>query len=272
MARMYSTAAKIRELSFFTRLSKDFRSDLYWWYTFIGSWNGLSIFRNINSDISANFCIQTDASGSWGCGACWGHHWFQWPWPKEWEPVGIMGKELVPIVMSCAVWGPQFAGRTTLFQCDNLGLVVAITKGSSKDKIIMHLLRSLWILLKHSIYTLSQNTSPVQITAELICCPEIVSLSFSTLIHRQHHCQLHYHYLSYASCLHRGQTGHQVPSDNASQILSQWYLPSHQKHLLICPAELLKVLLYNPMHPHSNTRIHTSVVCHTSCHFRIITY
>ena len=57
VARMYSTAAKLRELTFFTRLNKDFRSDLYWWYTFIGSWNGLSIFRNINSDISANFCI-----------------------------------------------------------------------------------------------------------------------------------------------------------------------------------------------------------------------
>ena len=149
--------------------------------------------------------------------------------------------------------GPQFAGCTTLFQCDNLGLVAAITKSSSKDKSLMHLLRSLWFLLQHLIYTLSQNTSPVQIMTELICYPEIVSLSFYALIHRQHHCQLHYHYLSSASCLHKGQTGHRVPLDNASQILSQWYLPSHQKHLLICPAELPKVLFYNPMHPHSNT-------------------
>ena len=58
-----------------------------------------------------------------------------------------MVKELVPIIISCAVWGPQFAGRTTLFQCDNLGLVAAITKSSSKDKIVMHLHRSLWFFV-----------------------------------------------------------------------------------------------------------------------------
>ena len=31
-----------------------------------------------------------------------------------------------------------------LFQCDNLSLVDAIHKGSSKDKVVMHLLRCLW--------------------------------------------------------------------------------------------------------------------------------
>ena len=55
-----------------------------------------------------------------------------------------MIKELVPIVLSCAVWGPYFARCTALLQCDNLCLVAAISKGSSKDKTVMHLLRSLW--------------------------------------------------------------------------------------------------------------------------------
>ena len=144
VARMYQTAAKLRELSFFTRLNKDFRSDLCWWYTFISSWNGLSILRKVSPITPADNYIQTDASGTWGCGACWGQYWFQWQWPKKWQPVGIMAKELVPIVMSCAVWGPHLARSTTLFQCDNLSLVAAITKGSSKDQTVMHLLRSLW--------------------------------------------------------------------------------------------------------------------------------
>ena len=56
---------------------------------------------------------------------------------------GNNGKGVSTIVLSCAVWGPYFARRTTLFQRDNLGLVAAITKGSSKDKTVMHLLRSL---------------------------------------------------------------------------------------------------------------------------------
>ena len=61
VARMYQTAARLRELSFFTRLNKDFRSDLCWWYTFICSWNGLSILRNIAPETPSNFYIQTDA-------------------------------------------------------------------------------------------------------------------------------------------------------------------------------------------------------------------
>ena len=41
--------------------------------------------------------------------------------------------------------GPYFARCTTLFRCDDLDLAAAITKGSSKDKTVMHLLRSLWL-------------------------------------------------------------------------------------------------------------------------------
>ena len=74
---------KVERIDIFTRLNQDFLSDLFWWYTFIGDWNGLSILRNANTDAPADFCIQTDASGSLGCGACRDHHWFQWLWSKE---------------------------------------------------------------------------------------------------------------------------------------------------------------------------------------------
>lgn len=53
-------------------------------------------------------------------GACWEQHWLQWSWTREWEPVGIVTKELVPIIMSCAVWGhillvvPSCSSATTL--------------------------------------------------------------------------------------------------------------------------------------------------------------
>ena len=53
---------------------------------------------------------------------------FQWSWSKQWEPVGIMARELVPIVLSCAVWGPYFARCITMFQCDNPGLIAVIKR------------------------------------------------------------------------------------------------------------------------------------------------
>ena len=58
-----------------------------------------------------------------------------------------MAKELVPIILSCCVWGPYFARRSILCQCDNYSLVVAINKGSSKDPLVMHLLRCLWFFV-----------------------------------------------------------------------------------------------------------------------------
>jgi len=58
-----------------------------------------------------------------------------------------MAKELVPITLSCAVWGTKLSRAKVLFQCDNLGLVAAISKGSSRDKDVMHLLRCMWFLV-----------------------------------------------------------------------------------------------------------------------------
>ena len=45
VAQMYQSAAKLKKLKYFTRLTQSFRSDLYWWHTFIVNWNGLCIWR-----------------------------------------------------------------------------------------------------------------------------------------------------------------------------------------------------------------------------------
>ena len=142
-ARMYATAAKVKELHYYTRLNKEFRSDLAWWHAFVQHWNGLSILHTPSLSPS-QLTIQTDASGSWGCGAVFNHLWLQWQWSDTWAPRDIMAKELVPVVLSCAVWGPLLARQPVLLQCDNLSLVTAINKGSAKPPIVMHLLRCLW--------------------------------------------------------------------------------------------------------------------------------
>ena len=109
VSRMYATAAKLKKMHYFTRLNRDFHSDLAWWHVFIHSWNGLSLLCCV-STVSPAFTVYTDASGFWGCGTCCGTQWLQWKWPQEWFPMSIMAKELVPIVFSRAVWGPQLSG------------------------------------------------------------------------------------------------------------------------------------------------------------------
>ena len=107
--RMYSVAAQVKEMDHFTRLNKGFRSDLFWWYTFVDLWNGCSFLKVIVAIPAAQIAIQTDASGAWGCGAYFFGEWLQLQWSEEWRPIAIMAKELVPIVLCCTVWGKHLA-------------------------------------------------------------------------------------------------------------------------------------------------------------------
>ena len=149
VSRMYAAAAKLKELDYSTWLNREVRSDLLWWHTFMDSWNGLSLLRTESWSSPADHYIQTDASGNWGCGAFFEGNWLQWEWPKEWLNATIMAKELVPIAFSCAAWGPKLTRTRVLIQCDNLGLVTAIAKGSSRDKDVMRLLRCMWFLVAY---------------------------------------------------------------------------------------------------------------------------
>ena len=97
VARLYSTAAKVREMDFYTRLNMDFRSDICWWHVFLQYWNRISLLRLTTHYTLNDFIIQTDVSGSWGCGAFLLGKWLQWEWSPTWKLIGIMAKELAPL-------------------------------------------------------------------------------------------------------------------------------------------------------------------------------
>ena len=128
VSRMYATATKVKEIDFYTRLNKDFKSDLCWWHIFVDTWNGLSLLRCVSRPLIPDIYIQTDASDSWGCGSFFLGKWLQWEWPNERLPSNIMAKELVLIVISCAVWDPELAKHVICVQCDNSSVVAAIKK------------------------------------------------------------------------------------------------------------------------------------------------
>ena len=83
-----------------------------------------------------------------------------------------MAKELVPIIFTCIVWGPRLFRHHINFQCDNANLVIAIHKGLSKDKLVMHLLRSLSFFVAHfDIYiTASHLPGVINVTADHLSC------------------------------------------------------------------------------------------------------
>ena len=142
-----STTAK--ELHHHVKLNKSFQSDPEWWAIFLLRWNGVGMMSSICRH-PHSVLITSDASGGWGCGAYSSSNlWFQAQWPECWSSVHITVKELVPIiiVVACALWGDLWRGATVLCRCDNAAVVSIVNSGSSKDALVMHLMRSLFFIV-----------------------------------------------------------------------------------------------------------------------------
>ena len=149
LRRMFELLAGVHKDHHHIRLNTSFRSDLVWWDTFLEAWNGKSILRRPFDDAVEDVSLFSDASGSFGCGAWWARHWFQFAWPDCWGGRNITLKEILPVVLACAVWGPQWRGRKVVAHVDNEGAVAVLNSGSSKKGQIMHLMRSLFFIVAH---------------------------------------------------------------------------------------------------------------------------
>ena len=66
----------------------------------------------------------------------------------------ITVKELLPVVISCALWGHRWAGESVLAYTDNAAVVAIVNSGRSKDKLAMHLMRCLFFFMARGEYTL----------------------------------------------------------------------------------------------------------------------
>jgi len=56
--------------------------------------------------------VTSDVSGRWGCGAFASMgKWLQCEWQGVWEETRITAKELLPVVLACAIWGQQWQGQ-----------------------------------------------------------------------------------------------------------------------------------------------------------------
>ncbi len=102
LRRMILCANSRNKLDHWICITKEFRSDLFWWHVYIQQWNGVS-FLAAHVHRPPDYHTFTDASGSWGCGAVTDQLWFHCPWSPSWEGVNIATKELVPIVLAVAV-------------------------------------------------------------------------------------------------------------------------------------------------------------------------
>ena len=143
------------------RLNREFRSDLAWWHLFVQEWNGVS-FLPPPPQLAVKE-MASDASGSWGCGAWHETKWFQLQWDVTSQEMAITAKELLPIVVACALWGPSWTDRCIRCHCDNQAVVACLRSRTIKHSHCMHMLQALAFLEARHCFHLQ----PVYINTKL---------------------------------------------------------------------------------------------------------
>ena len=163
LRRMIDTSSSVRQLDHHVKLRTEFHSDLAWWDCFLPVWNARSIMQVHGIVWIPQITFTSDASGSWGCGAIWDSRWIQYPWHAIWLQKSIALKELLPIILACALWGPLWSHKQVQVQCDNAAVVDILRTKTSKCTEIMHLLRCLhFFTAQHDIVLRATHLPGIQ--------------------------------------------------------------------------------------------------------------
>lgn len=143
LRRLISLTVGVKKRHHLIWLTKEARLDLSAWLIFLQSFNGISMLLPNKWTSSNEIRMYSDASGA-GFAAILGSRWFQGQFPPDWQDVNIAIKELLPVVLAMKLWGPALLKNSRiLFFCDNESVVYIINAQTSKDPVIMKLVRSL---------------------------------------------------------------------------------------------------------------------------------
>ena len=123
------------------RLTKETKADLNVWLTFLTDFNGKSFFLDQRQYSNIDLNLFTDASGSIGYGAIFGTEWFQGKWSQWWLKQNITLLELYPIVIAIETWGKQLQNKSITIFTDNKDLVSILNDQTSKEPLVMELVR-----------------------------------------------------------------------------------------------------------------------------------
>ncbi len=148
LRRIPSTANALDQHSI---VSTDFHLDIKWWHTFVESWNGISLLPPPTNSLPT-VTVETDACGT-GYGAVCGADWLKGEWTveelalaKRAKHISMPWLEFRAMVIAAATWGKQWAGQKVLFKCDCKPATEAWLHGSSPDRGLADLIRSLLFL------------------------------------------------------------------------------------------------------------------------------
>ena len=143
MRRLYDLTINVSNPIFFVTLNNEARADLAAWALFMSGFNGKHVLLSDNWVASDVLLLYTDAAASKGFAAVLGNQWFMQAWPAEFTNFHINILELFPIVLAVELWASCMANQRILFLSDNEATVYVVNRMSSRDPIMMKLVRRL---------------------------------------------------------------------------------------------------------------------------------
>ena len=143
LRRLYDLTINVSNPTFFVTLNNEARADLAAWELFMSGFNGKHVLLSDDWVASDVLLLYTDAAASKGFAAVLGNQWFMQAWPAEFINFHINILELFPIVLAVELWGSCMANQRILFLSDNEATVYVVNRMSSRDPIMMKLVRRL---------------------------------------------------------------------------------------------------------------------------------
>ena len=132
-------------------LNKGVKEDLRVWLDFLKNYNGKCFFLQEKCLNSLELNLITD-SCKFGYAGIFQNSYFYGSFPVWWQLQNITLLELYPIVLAVEIWVESFRNRKVLFHTDNKALVSVINKQTSREHLVMILIRRLVLFcLKNNI-------------------------------------------------------------------------------------------------------------------------
>lgn len=126
------------------RLNKQARADLSCWSLFLESYNGVQMLEKVPWNSSNSWKFFSDSSFL-ACAATFADKWIQVPFPPSWRQVHIAPKELLPIMLAFRMWAPLIKKSNILFLVDNISVVHVINNKTSKDPLMITMIRQMMV-------------------------------------------------------------------------------------------------------------------------------
>ncbi|KAK3088021.1 hypothetical protein FSP39_013582 [Pinctada imbricata] len=144
------------------RLTQEAKADLHAWSVFLEHFNGKAVLLSDKWESSDSLNLFTDASNL-VFGGVFQNKWFYGKWDASWSTVHITIKELFPIVLAIELFANDMANSKVNFYSDNLAVVHIINNQTSKDKLIMRLVRRLVIsVLQNNLFFRARHIPGIQ--------------------------------------------------------------------------------------------------------------